>query len=160
MGGALSQRAGEALHLRVFVDHSCVEVFTGSGEVLSTRIYRGQRPEHAVDPDISFVAFGGPARVVRCSAYEMDGAWQAATSTAGAGMAGASPKAANLKAAAAAAAARQQREEAPAAVVAAEPDGPPSAGASLPAGGLLFTGQAGAAVDARFAELVSVPAIG
>ena len=28
------------VHLRVLVDHSCVEVYTGTGEVLSTRIYR------------------------------------------------------------------------------------------------------------------------
>lgn len=28
------------VHLRVLMDHSCIEVFTGSGEVLSTRVYR------------------------------------------------------------------------------------------------------------------------
>lgn len=76
VGGPLAVKQGERLHLRVFVDHSVVEVFASSGEVLSTRIYRGERAEHATEPEISFVAFGGAAHVVRCSAYEMSGAWQ------------------------------------------------------------------------------------
>jgi hypothetical protein len=46
VGGKLSRppKGGEPLRLRVLVDGSVVEVFTGGGEVLSTRIYRGEPP--------------------------------------------------------------------------------------------------------------------
>lgn len=50
------------MQMRVLVDHSCVEVYLSSGEVLSTRIYRGQ-PPHGSDAGIDFVAYGGTARV-------------------------------------------------------------------------------------------------
>ncbi len=34
MGGPLpTMRANAPLHLRILVDHSCVEVYTGTGEV-------------------------------------------------------------------------------------------------------------------------------
>ena len=48
--------------MRVLVDHSCVEVYLSSGEVLSTRVYRGQ-PPHGSDAGIDFVSYGGTARV-------------------------------------------------------------------------------------------------
>lgn len=47
--------------MRVLVDHSCVEVYLSSGEVLSTRVYRGS-PPHGSDAGIDFVAYGGVAR--------------------------------------------------------------------------------------------------
>ena len=31
---------GDPVHMRLLVDHSCIECYLGSGEVLSTRIYR------------------------------------------------------------------------------------------------------------------------
>ena len=41
VGGPTELAAGtDTCHLRVLMDHSCIEVFTGTGEVLSTRIYR------------------------------------------------------------------------------------------------------------------------
>ena len=49
------------LQMRVLVDHSCVEVYLSSGEVLSTRVYRGH-PPHGSDAGIDFVAYGGIAR--------------------------------------------------------------------------------------------------
>ncbi len=53
--------------MRVLVDHSCVEVYLSSGEVLSTRVYRGH-PPHEADAGIDFVAYGGIARVeVSCA---------------------------------------------------------------------------------------------
>ncbi|KAL4855527.1 Acid beta-fructofuranosidase 4 [Chlorella vulgaris] len=77
VGGPLPQmHPGDVLHLRILVDHSCVEVYTGTGEVLSTRIYRGQAPEGITDAGISFIAFGGVAQVKHCAAYEMGSAWQ------------------------------------------------------------------------------------
>jgi hypothetical protein len=36
--------AGEPLELRLLLDGSALEVFTGSGEALTTRIYRGFAP--------------------------------------------------------------------------------------------------------------------
>ncbi|KAF5840337.1 hypothetical protein DUNSADRAFT_17033 [Dunaliella salina] len=40
-GGTLDMREGDPLELRVFIDGSAVEIFTGTGQVLSTRVYRG-----------------------------------------------------------------------------------------------------------------------
>jgi hypothetical protein len=41
VGGPTELAPGtDTCHLRVLMDHSCIEVFTGTGEVLSTRIYR------------------------------------------------------------------------------------------------------------------------
>ena len=44
VGGALAMNSTQTLHLRIFVDHSSIEVFTGTGECLCTRIYRGRGP--------------------------------------------------------------------------------------------------------------------
>lgn len=50
---------------------SCLEIFTGSGEVLSTRIYRGVSPSNHADPGIEFVALDGEATLERVAAYDM-----------------------------------------------------------------------------------------
>ncbi len=39
VGGPVEMESGD-VHMRILLDHSCVEVYLGSGEVLSTRIYR------------------------------------------------------------------------------------------------------------------------
>ena len=39
VGGPVELQSGD-VHMRILLDHSCVEVYLGSGEVLSTRIYR------------------------------------------------------------------------------------------------------------------------
>jgi hypothetical protein len=82
VGGPLRMHPSDRLHLRVIVDHSCVEVYTGTGEVLSTRVYRGQAPEDATDAGIDFVAFGGAAIVEEVSAWEMGSAWRQPTEAA------------------------------------------------------------------------------
>lgn len=74
VGGPLLMNPLDRLHLRIIVDHSCVEVYTGTGEVLSTRIYRGKGIDK-LDPGIDFVAFGGAATLESISAYEVDSAW-------------------------------------------------------------------------------------
>lgn len=51
-----------SVQMRVLIDHSCVEIYLSSGEVLSTRVYRGQQPADS-DAGIDFVAFGGTAKV-------------------------------------------------------------------------------------------------
>lgn len=78
VGGPLLLRPRDALHLRIIVDHSCVEVYTGTGEVLSTRIYRGHAPDGG-DAGIDFVAFGGEAVLERVTAWEMGSAWPEVT---------------------------------------------------------------------------------
>lgn len=75
VGGPLAMQQNDVLHLRIFIDHSCVEVFTGSGEVLSTRIYRGRAPDPN-KPGIDFVSFGGHSIIETVSAYELDACWK------------------------------------------------------------------------------------
>ena len=36
----MAMNQGDPVHMRLLVDHSCIECYLGSGEVLSTRIYR------------------------------------------------------------------------------------------------------------------------
>lgn len=75
VGGPLTMTPIQALHLRIFVDHSSIEVFTGTGECLSTRIYRGRGP-NPNDPGIEFVSFGGRAIIDSCECYEMVSCWK------------------------------------------------------------------------------------
>jgi hypothetical protein len=48
-----------------------LEIFTGSGEVLSTRLYRGSSPHGHADAGIEFVALDGEATLERVAAYDM-----------------------------------------------------------------------------------------
>ncbi len=50
VGGPTELEYGRDVHLRVLMDHSCIEVFTGSGEVLSTRVYRCPLPMQLLRP--------------------------------------------------------------------------------------------------------------
>lgn len=60
--------------MRILLDHSCVEVFLSTGEVLSTRIYRGAPSDP--DPSIEFVAFGGSALIPKVEAWEVSTIWE------------------------------------------------------------------------------------
>lgn len=75
IGGEIDLKPGEPLDLRVLIDKSCIEVFCGSGEVLSTRVYRGIPPKGA-DAGVDFVAYGGSARLARVMAFEMTSIWK------------------------------------------------------------------------------------
>ena len=75
VGGPLAMHPTQVLHLRIFVDHSSIEVFTGTGECLSTRIYRGRGP-NPNNPGIEFVSFGGQATIDSCECYEMVSCWK------------------------------------------------------------------------------------
>jgi len=75
VGGPLAMQPRDVLHLRILVDHSCVEVFTGTGEVLTTRIYRGRSPDPS-KPGIDFVSFGGHALLEHVSAYQVSSCWR------------------------------------------------------------------------------------
>lgn len=74
IGGPIDWHAGQPLYLRIILDHSCLEIFTGSGEVLSTRVYRGG-PIDEGDSGLDFVSFGGRANLVSAVAYEMRSIW-------------------------------------------------------------------------------------
>jgi beta-fructofuranosidase len=77
------------LHLRVLLDHSCLEAFTAGGEVLTTRVYRGSPPpEQAGDAGLDFVAYGGGATLARLEAHEMGGMWREGARAAAGGGAG------------------------------------------------------------------------
>ena len=76
IGGRITQQPGQPLQLRVLLDYSVLEVFTGTGEVLSTRVYRGTPPEGA-DAGLEFVAIDGTATLARVAAYEMKSIWKA-----------------------------------------------------------------------------------
>ncbi|PRW33560.1 Arabinanase levansucrase invertase [Chlorella sorokiniana] len=85
LGGPLAAPAVDEkgrVRLRVILDGSAVEVFTGSGEVLSTRVYRGGAPatDAAGAPDagcvggggVSVVALGGTVVLESGAAWEME----------------------------------------------------------------------------------------
>ncbi|DBA96005.1 TPA: hypothetical protein ACH3X1_001510 [Trebouxia sp. C0004] len=74
VGGPVEADSGD-VHMRILLDHSCVEVYLGTGEVLSTRIYRGHPPEDA-DAGISFVSYGGTANVRKCCAWAVKSIWK------------------------------------------------------------------------------------
>lgn len=63
------------LQMRLLLDGSCVECYLGSGEVLSTRIYRGNAPRGS-DSGIELVSFGGTANVPNVQAWELKSIWQ------------------------------------------------------------------------------------
>jgi hypothetical protein len=69
---------GSPLRLRLFLDGSCLEVFTGSGQALTTRVYRGKPLEgaHAEEAaGLELWAVGGEARLDDLHAYEVASAW-------------------------------------------------------------------------------------
>eukprot|EP00210_Caulerpa_lentillifera_P005193 g4963.t1 len=74
VGGLLDSRPGDPLELRILIDQSCVEIFSSSGEVLTTRMYRGD-PGIRSEAGIDFLAYGGRAHLAKLSAYEMRSIW-------------------------------------------------------------------------------------
>eukprot|EP00877_Chromochloris_zofingiensis_P013104 jgi/Chrzof1/8047/UNPLg00092.t1 len=74
-GGVLQLAPGQTkLTLRVLIDHSCVEVFTCTGQVLGTRVYRGN-PSANTPSNLELVAFGGNCELVSGGAWEMCSMW-------------------------------------------------------------------------------------
>lgn len=75
--------AARSLRLRLLLDHSMLEVFTSTGEALSTRVYRvggaaapdsaGTAP--ACHGAIELVTLGAGCGAVRAEAWEMDSMW-------------------------------------------------------------------------------------
>lgn len=73
-GGPLSHPHGRPLNLRVLIDHSIVEVFAGSGEVLTTRVYRGAVPKESSDGGLALVSLGGSTEA-DVKAWKMETIW-------------------------------------------------------------------------------------
>jgi hypothetical protein len=117
VGGPLDLRPGAPLELRLLLDGSVLEVFTGTGQVLATRVYRGSPwaaagaagggAANASGTGIEFFSLDGDATLARVEAYEMASIWgaQEAAQRAAAEAALAAADAATAPAAAAAAAA-------------------------------------------------------
>lgn len=76
-GGTIRGGKVESLSLRVLIDYSSIEVFTHTGQVLTTRVYRGQSAPTCC-PGIEFVATGGDGNIT-ATAYEMSSIWANST---------------------------------------------------------------------------------
>ena len=57
----------EPLRLRVFIDRSVIEVFTGDGVCLTSRVY----PKGARSTQVRLFAEGGPAWLLHMCAWEL-----------------------------------------------------------------------------------------
>uniref|UniRef100_A0A7S3QUF1 beta-fructofuranosidase n=1 Tax=Dunaliella tertiolecta TaxID=3047 RepID=A0A7S3QUF1_DUNTE len=61
---------GQPMALRLFIDYSLLEVYTGNGEVLSTRVYRGVGPPGG-GAGVEVVSVGCNTHIAFLAAYEM-----------------------------------------------------------------------------------------
>ncbi|KAK9807040.1 hypothetical protein WJX72_011542 [[Myrmecia] bisecta] len=66
--------ARQSVRMRVLMDHSVLEAFLDSGEVLTTRVYRHD-PHGERDKGLYLVALGGAAVVRDLEAHEMGSIW-------------------------------------------------------------------------------------
>lgn len=73
-GGKLEPPATDMLALRIILDHSLLEIFTGSGQVVTTRVARGAPPQ-LEDVGIDFLCFGGQAELASMHAWELASIW-------------------------------------------------------------------------------------
>lgn len=74
VGGRLEPRGIETLALRCMLDHSLLEVFCGTGQVITTRVYRGAPPKPG-DVGIDFLSLGGATEVQQMKAWEVGCIW-------------------------------------------------------------------------------------
>lgn len=76
VGGRLEPRGLDRLALRCILDHSLLEVFCGTGQVITTRVYRGAPPSPE-DLGIDFLSLGGATEVQQMHAWEVGCIWDA-----------------------------------------------------------------------------------
>lgn len=74
VGGRLDPPSFSTVALRVVLDHSLLEIFTGTGQVITTRVYRGEPP--GADAGLDFISFGGAVEVSSLHAWELDTIWK------------------------------------------------------------------------------------
>ena len=54
-----------------------MQVFLGTGEALSTRVYRRQPPQmNGISAGVHILAHGGPVEVIEGAAYLMSSIWK------------------------------------------------------------------------------------
>eukprot|EP01025_Chloroclados_australasicus_P028111 TRINITY_DN2789_c0_g2_i1.p5 TRINITY_DN2789_c0_g2~~TRINITY_DN2789_c0_g2_i1.p5 ORF type:complete len:187 (+),score=15.54 TRINITY_DN2789_c0_g2_i1:114-674(+) len=81
LGGPLQNMSGvEKLTLRIFIDGSAVEVFTSTGQVLSTRLYFDEAFAQPME-SIKLLSYGGSSTLVAGSAWTMKSFWESEHST-------------------------------------------------------------------------------
>ncbi|HMO56760.1 MAG TPA: glycoside hydrolase family 32 protein [Roseiflexaceae bacterium] len=64
---------GEPLDLRIFIDHSVLEIFANDRVAMAARIY----PSRADSREIAPIAAGGHATLTACDVWELDSIWSA-----------------------------------------------------------------------------------
>ena len=69
--GPLDLAADEALHLRIFIDRSIIEVFANDKQCLTLRVY----PSRADSAGVTLFARGGAAQLRSLSAWQMRSVW-------------------------------------------------------------------------------------
>ena len=75
IGGPISLPPnGDSLKLRLLIDHSLVEVFTGIGQTLTTRVYRASPPETA-DQRLHLFSLGGASKATGVEIHKMGSIW-------------------------------------------------------------------------------------
>ncbi|KAJ9534568.1 hypothetical protein QJQ45_022077 [Haematococcus lacustris] len=83
---AANKPAWQPITLRIFLDHSLLEVFTSTGEVLTSRVYRGARESQPVEPATSpmhlanksvlqLVSVGVPCTARNVVIHQMSSIW-------------------------------------------------------------------------------------
>jgi sucrose-6-phosphate hydrolase SacC (GH32 family) len=75
-GGRLFMGPDKDLQLHIFLDGSCLEVFTSTGQTLTTRVYRGHPPLDCQDAGLHLFAVGGSAVLQGVEAYEVGSCWR------------------------------------------------------------------------------------
>lgn len=65
----------EALRLHIFIDASTLEIFTGTGHTLTTRVYRGHPPPNGMNPKIHVLSPNGGCTVEALDAWELSHGW-------------------------------------------------------------------------------------
>jgi len=67
LAASLPLAEGESFKVRIFVDHSVIEVFSNHGIALSSRVY----PLKADSQAVSAFATGNTCQLISCEAWEM-----------------------------------------------------------------------------------------
>ena len=69
--GPLELAPDEALHIRIFIDRSIIEVFANDKQCLTLRVY----PSRADSAGVTLFARGGAAQLRSLSAWQMRSVW-------------------------------------------------------------------------------------
>lgn len=73
-GGVIDLQGEKELTLRILIDYSSIEIFTHTGQVLTTRVYRGKTNPNC-NSGIDVVAFGGASKLSSACIYQVNSIW-------------------------------------------------------------------------------------